>query len=877
MKRGFSISAILAFLFLGTAVIAGEISFYGETDKNPLSYQPGEEMVFSIQLLDDGVPSAGKTVRWTRTGDDGKTETGEAVSEAVEPLVLRTSLDVPGFVRIQVSALDESGNPIPGEQHEFNGGAGVEIDKLASFAEPEDFDAFWARQKERLAAVPMNPKLTEVESGAEGVKCYDLRVDSVGAPVSGYFCLPEKAAEKSLPATLVLQGYGVASASKEVNTGKEGLALCINAHGIENGREPEFYTNLFNTDLKSYGLPADSNTDPETSYWNGVAMRVMRALEFLKSRPEWDGKTIQVTGGSQGGFQSILAASLDPDVTACTLYVPWFCDVSGTAEQGRNPSLFRPEWVPALGYYDGVNHAKRIKCPVKIIAGLGDYICPPSGVTTFYNNLSCPAKLEFYQGRTHGYSMKDAPVYYLEKNRYAKNAKNVILMIGDGMGFNSDVAGTYWRYGEADKQTYHQFPIALACTTFSIKDPGYTPQKVEGFSPDRFWNNGMSGAKKGTDFTQTTDSAASATAINTGQKTQNGRIGTDFFANPLTSYGQIAAAAGRSVGIVSTSSIPDATLAAVMAHAVNRGDSYEIVCEMLLEQPTAVIFGGGHPEYSKGFKIEDKGQRRYNNVGGKHVWRALQKNDGFAEALFIDDRSEFEKLAEAVPGSGSPLPGRVFGVIKSGELPAIDGYDDAEGKAHFESAYGDVNTEVLPTLAMMSTAALNVLAQNENGFYVMIEGAKIDSGNHGRNIEKMVLEHEGFSKAIDAVCDWVEKYSSWDETLLVITADHETGQLWGARTYTDANENGQFDDGDEFQNFMPIVNNGKGKLPSVQYGGGGHTNSLVPFWAKGAGSELAEIYVRGRDRRAGDFWHFSGKYIDNTDITPFFLNASGLQ
>lgn len=417
VPRLLAAGAFLLFALLPAVLRAGEISFYGETEKNPLAYEPGEEIVFNVQLLDDGVPCGGKTVRWLRTGDDGKTEEGEAVTDADRPLAIRTSIETPGFVWLKVVALDEAGNNIPGENHEFNGGAGVLLDRLGSAPEPDDFDAFWARQKERLAEVPLEAHLTEVDSPDKNVKCYDLRVDCVGAPVSGYFCLPAEAKEKSLPALLVLQGYGVASASKEAAAGKTHLALCINAHGIENGRDAEFYKNLFDTTLKSYGLPAASNTDPETSYWNGVAMRVIRALEFLKSRPEWDGKHITVTGGSQGGFQSILAAALDGDVTACHLNVPWFCDVSGTALQARNHSIFRPEWTEALAYYDGVNHAKRIKCPVTISAGLGDYVCPPSGVMTLYNNLNVPVKLTFIQGNTHGHTMKNGGKYSIEKNQ----------------------------------------------------------------------------------------------------------------------------------------------------------------------------------------------------------------------------------------------------------------------------------------------------------------------------------------------------------------------------------------------------------------------------------------------------------------------------
>ena len=172
-----------------------------------------------------------------------------------------------------------------------------------------------------------------------------------------------------------------------------------NVHGVENGRPDDFYGNLKRTTLADYGFYGNENA--ETCYWNGLILRMLRALEFLKSQPEWDGKTIRLVGGSQGGFQSIVLAGLDHDVSEVHAGVPWLCDISGPAKSGRVGSFFRPEWTDALGYYDTVNHAKRVECPTSIDAGLGDYICPPSGVMVLYNNLKCPKSIVFTQGRTH--------------------------------------------------------------------------------------------------------------------------------------------------------------------------------------------------------------------------------------------------------------------------------------------------------------------------------------------------------------------------------------------------------------------------------------------------------------------------------------------
>lgn len=91
-----------------------------------------------------------------------------------------------------------------------------------------------------------------------------------------------------------------------------------------------------------------------------MVLRLMRSLEFLKSLPQWDGKNLKVSGGSQGGLQTIWAAALDPDVTEADSSITWCCDFAGPTI-GRLGG-WRPEYVPALNYYDAANHAKRIKC-----------------------------------------------------------------------------------------------------------------------------------------------------------------------------------------------------------------------------------------------------------------------------------------------------------------------------------------------------------------------------------------------------------------------------------------------------------------------------------------------------------------------------------
>ena len=131
----------------------------------------------------------------------------------------------------------------------------------------------------------------------------------------------------------------------------------------------------------------------------------MRGIEYVKSRPEWDGRNLEVTGGSQGSLQAMWGAALVPGVTEAKISIPWLCDVGGT-EEGRNRGEWYPKWAPGLDYFDQVNIARLVPktCRVNISrVGLGDYTAPPCGVAMMFNNLACPKRVVWVQGSTHGY------------------------------------------------------------------------------------------------------------------------------------------------------------------------------------------------------------------------------------------------------------------------------------------------------------------------------------------------------------------------------------------------------------------------------------------------------------------------------------------
>ena len=425
LKRTFLLAACLCFALTS---IAQDYSFWGTHNKPSPIYKPGETMEFTVKLLDGDKPVAGKKLKWTRTGDDGVTRNGEGVSSA-EGFKITSSTDKPGFVRIYVTAWNEDGKPVngkPGPQGKsnpifFDGGACVAPETLQGLPEPADFDAYWKKQKEILAAVPLKVLEMKEVPGNDKVKAFDVKIACAGKmPVSGYLIMPKDAKAKSLPAEVAFRGYGVSGATKSLSLGENKIYFQINAHGIENGQPKEYYDNL--TALKGYAFNKQENANPDTCYFNGMFLRAMRALEFVKSLPEWNGKALTASGGSQGGMQSLVAAGLDKDVSYCYAWSPWCCDF-GRTELGRIVGTWYIAYTPALNYYDPVNHIKRAnpKCKLVIIANLGDYVCPPSGVWIAYNNFHGPKSMEIRQGCEHGYMMKNFPKFTISFNPLDKS------------------------------------------------------------------------------------------------------------------------------------------------------------------------------------------------------------------------------------------------------------------------------------------------------------------------------------------------------------------------------------------------------------------------------------------------------------------------
>ena len=382
------------------------------TDKPPMEYGLNEEMVFTLTLKCDGEAISSPGFFYTVDFDGGRKQEHGNVSGENGSFEIRTSLDKPGFVKIYAAATSEKTVELRGVSP-FNGGAGAAVNEIVQgVPEPEDFDEFWQSELAKLDEIePIMTVKKDISEDYPGYIVKDIRIECVDGPVSGYLSIPENAAPGSLGILVGFTGYGVISPEPTVR--EDRIVFTVNAHSLDNGREQGYYSEVANTILYSYGFNNYENSNRDTVYFKNMILRDVQAIRYLKTLEEWDGQSITLNGGSQGAYQAVAVAALDPDITYLFGAYTWLCDLGGI--KINRISGWRPDYTDALCYFDAVNFAKRITCETRIDAGLGDYTSPPSGVTAMINAMNAPVTYNITQGMTHFYTPPEAETYTIYK------------------------------------------------------------------------------------------------------------------------------------------------------------------------------------------------------------------------------------------------------------------------------------------------------------------------------------------------------------------------------------------------------------------------------------------------------------------------------
>jgi cephalosporin-C deacetylase-like acetyl esterase len=383
---------------LAAAALAGELVVRPEPASGVVG--AGEPVVWHVQWRGDDPPADVRykvELGFLTELDSGVLKLEDGRCE------LKASLSRPGSLLAHFSA-----KPASGEEQQALGGVIIAPDKIkASAKRPGDFDAFWDAKIEEIKRVPFNAKLERADSGREGVEYWKITLDGYGGTkIRGQLARPKVSNgndNRKLPALFIPQWAGVYPIEKAwaVDRAAEGwLVLNMLAHDLPIDEPAEFYQEKLAGPLRDYW--AIGNDDRETSYFLRMYLSCYQSLEYLRSRPDWDGKTLVVNGASQGGQQTLVAAALHPGVTAALAMVPAGCDMLGPAVNrmggwpgwydclyGKDPAKVRE----AARYFDVVNFAPRIKCPVLVGYGLVDQICPPEGIQVAANKIASPKEV----------------------------------------------------------------------------------------------------------------------------------------------------------------------------------------------------------------------------------------------------------------------------------------------------------------------------------------------------------------------------------------------------------------------------------------------------------------------------------------------------
>lgn len=316
-------------------------------------------------------------------------------------------LDRPGAVLASVSLAGEGG-----AKTVKKAGLIFAPEQIAPVAaRPADFDEFWDGQLSALAGLPLDAQVEKPADQPPGVVFgkFSLAV-SATQRVRGQMAWPDQPGK--LPALLIFQWAGVYPLERGtvVGNAKNGwLAVNVMPHDLAVDEPKAFYDAQAQGPLKEYGLIGRDSR--ETSYFLRMYLGARRVLDYVKTLPQWDGRTLVVHGTSMGGAQALVAAALDDGVTAAVVNVPALCDQNGP-EAGRAAPF--PYWLAkesgtldprriseAARYFDVAHFAPRVKAPVLVSAGLADESCPPAGIAAMASLLGGAKEIVFMPGANH--------------------------------------------------------------------------------------------------------------------------------------------------------------------------------------------------------------------------------------------------------------------------------------------------------------------------------------------------------------------------------------------------------------------------------------------------------------------------------------------
>jgi len=382
---------LLVVSFAGAAIAAG-VDVAVVTDRQDAMYGVGEMATFEVSAKQGDTSVTKGDFEYTLTIDGAKQVSAGKGRFGSEPAQVEGCLQEPGILCCTVIY---RGGDKPVVKY---AAAAFDPEKIAPTAvEPDRFADFWKHNKAKLARVPMDARLVKsMKYCDESKTVYKISLGNIlGTRVYGWLGVPTNAGPH--PAILTVPGAGVYPISAGgVTWAQRGfIAMSISVHDYDVDMPKKRYEELSAGALRSY--PFRGRQSRRSYYFLTTFLGCVRAIDYLTSRPEWDGVNVVVNGSSQGGALSIVTAGLDDRVSLIAANVPALCDHSGKF-YGR-PSGW-PRLIPAedeggrvretAGYYDAVNFARYVQCPAAFGVGLIDRTCPATTVYSAFNVIETP-------------------------------------------------------------------------------------------------------------------------------------------------------------------------------------------------------------------------------------------------------------------------------------------------------------------------------------------------------------------------------------------------------------------------------------------------------------------------------------------------------
>lgn len=369
------------------------------------NYRVGETAEFKVAVLRSGTTIDNADVDFEAGPEMYPTVKKNKVVLKDGTMKWSGSMKQPGFYRLKVTA------HVGGKDYVGTCTAAFSPEKLQpTTVNPTDFDEFWQNTLAEARKTPLEAKRRLLpERCTDKVNVYEVSFQNIrqGSRTYGILCVPVKPGK--YPALLRVPGAGVRPYQGDVWTAEQGaITLEIGIHGVPVTMNQSVYDDMFNGCLNGYWDYNMNNRDQ--CYYKRVFVGAVRSIDYIASLPEWNGKSLGVTGSSQGGMLSLVCAALDKRVTFYGAVHAAMCDHTASLKGIACgwPHYFYydkknidQKKVETSRYYDGVNFARRITCPGWFSFGYNDDVVPPTTAYATYNTVTAPKELHPYQITAH--------------------------------------------------------------------------------------------------------------------------------------------------------------------------------------------------------------------------------------------------------------------------------------------------------------------------------------------------------------------------------------------------------------------------------------------------------------------------------------------